>query len=66
MPIRAHVHLLGGYSAHADQAGLLAWVAGLPRPPRQLRLVHGDATAKAMLAGLLRQRYPGTEVLIPG
>ncbi|MBQ0943114.1 MBL fold metallo-hydrolase [Ideonella sp. 4Y16] len=65
VPIRAHVHLLGGYSAHADQAGLLAWVAGLPRPPRQLRLVHGDATAKAMLAGLLRQRYPGTEVLIP-
>jgi len=66
VPIQARVHTLGGYSAHADQAQLLAWVAALPRPPRQLRLVHGDEPAKAALAELLRQRWPDTEVLIPG
>jgi hypothetical protein len=41
-------------------------VAALPRPPRELRLVHGDAAAKSVLAGLLRQRYPQTEVQVPG
>ncbi|MBN8486306.1 MAG: MBL fold metallo-hydrolase [Burkholderiales bacterium] len=65
VPVHARVHTLGGYSAHADQAQLLAWVATLPKPPRELRLVHGDEAAKAALAGLLRQRLPDTQVLIP-
>ena len=65
VPVRAQVHTLGGYSAHADQAGLLAFVAGLPRPPREIRLVHGDDDAKATLARLLRTRCPESQVLVP-
>lgn len=54
-PIRAGVHRLGGYSAHADQAGLLRFVTGMRQWPQEVRLVHGDAEAKAALAALLKQ-----------
>ena len=54
-PIRAGVHRLGGYSAHADQAGLLRFVTGMRHWPQEVRLVHGDAEAKAALAALLKQ-----------
>ncbi len=63
--IRAQVHTLAGYSAHADQADLLNFVTRMRRPPRQVRLVHGDEGAKAALARLLRQRVPGMDVVVP-
>ncbi|MCC7098187.1 MAG: hypothetical protein IT500_01225, partial [Rubrivivax sp.] len=34
-------------------------------PPRQVRLVHGDAAAKQSLAEELRRRHPGMDVVIP-
>jgi metallo-beta-lactamase family protein len=63
--IRAQVHTLAGYSAHADQADLLNFIGRMRQPPRQVRLVHGDDTAKQTLARLIRQRHPGTEVVVP-
>jgi metallo-beta-lactamase family protein len=42
-PIRAGIHTLGGYSAHADQQDLLNFIGRMRRLPRQVRLVHGDA-----------------------
>lgn len=64
--IRAKVHTLGGYSAHADQKDLLNFIGRMRTPPRQVRIVHGDDAAKRTLAGLLRQRHPGIDVVIPG
>lgn len=55
--IRAGVHSIGGYSAHADQAGLVAFVRGMEEWPREIRLVHGEAGAKAALARALEERY---------
>ncbi len=63
--IRAQVHSLGGYSAHADQRDLLNFVEGITQPPQQIRVVHGDSEAKAVLTQRLQQRYPQTEVVIP-
>lgn len=63
--IRASVHTLGGYSAHADQKNLLDFIGRMHTRPRQVRLVHGDDGAKRTLAGLLRQRNPGVEVVVP-
>ncbi len=48
--VRAGVHVLSGYSAHADQKGLLDWVASMEARPRMIRLVHGEAGARAVLA----------------
>ena len=63
--IRAQVHTLAGYSAHADQQDLLHFIGRMRQPPRQVRLVHGDEGAKQALAALIRQRHPGTEVVVP-
>jgi len=63
--IRAQVHRIGGYSAHADQQDLIDFVSGMPTPPPELRLVHGDARAKAALAERLGALLPGTQVVIP-
>lgn len=63
--IRAKVHTLPGFSAHADQKDLLGFVGRMRKPPRQVRLVHGDEEAKATLAELLRQQNPGVEVVVP-
>jgi metallo-beta-lactamase family protein len=45
-PIRAKVHTLTGYSAHADQSDLLKFVQGIPEKPKEIRLVHGEALAQ--------------------
>ena len=53
--IQARVHSLSGYSAHADQADLLNYVAGIPVKPAEIRLVHGDPPAKAALTEKLTE-----------
>ncbi len=63
--IRAGIHTLGGFSAHADQKDLLNFVGRIPKPPRQVRIVHGDDPAKATLANRIRQGKMAAEVLIP-
>jgi metallo-beta-lactamase family protein len=63
--IRAGVHTLGGYSAHADQRDLLHFVGRMRHAPGQIRIVHGDEPAKQRLATLLRREHPDAQVLIP-
>lgn len=55
--IRAGIETLGGYSAHADQKGLLNFTTRMRHWPREVRLVHGEAGAKRQLAAALRRRY---------
>ena len=52
--VRAGMHTLGGYSAHADQKGLMDWVASMPEKPGSIRLVHGEARARKALGERLR------------
>jgi metallo-beta-lactamase family protein len=54
--IRAQVHQLSGYSAHADQSDLLRFVEGMQERPKAIRLVHGEEDAKAALQSELEQR----------
>ncbi|MBU3057079.1 MBL fold metallo-hydrolase RNA specificity domain-containing protein [Pseudomonas indica] len=55
--IRAGIATIGGYSAHADRHGLLNFVTRMREWPGEIRLVHGEASAKRALAELLRSRY---------
>jgi len=48
--IKAEVHELTGYSAHADQKDLVNWVNSMERRPNEIRLVHGDAKAREALS----------------
>jgi metallo-beta-lactamase family protein len=56
VPIRAQVHKIGGYSAHADQQNLLDFVAGMQQPPGEIVLVHGEPEAKAALQSQLEAK----------
>ncbi|MEX1221895.1 MAG: MBL fold metallo-hydrolase [Idiomarina sp.] len=62
--VAATIHTLHGYSAHADQQGLLDYVAGMKHLPGEIRLVHGDAEAKKMLAQKLREHF-SVQVTLP-
>jgi metallo-beta-lactamase family protein len=59
IPVKAKVYTIGGFSAHADQAELLAW----QRPTKAERtvLVHGEESVMKGFAPLLE----GTEALMP-
>ena len=54
--IRAQVHTISGYSAHADQADLVRFATRMRRPPDEVRLVHGDDRARMELARLLAEK----------
>ena len=62
--IRARIHQVGGYSAHAGQSDLVAFVSGIPVPPREIRIVHGDPGAKLALKRCF-QSLTGTDIIIP-
>ncbi|OGW37133.1 MAG: MBL fold hydrolase [Nitrospirae bacterium GWC2_56_14] len=53
-PIRAQIHTITGYSAHADQQNLVDFVRAMPEKPRLIKLVHGEPAARRSLAEKLR------------
>ncbi|MFZ6048995.1 MBL fold metallo-hydrolase RNA specificity domain-containing protein [Pseudomonas sp. CR3202] len=55
--IRAGIQTVGGYSAHADQQGLVNFVTRMRHWPDQIRLVHGEQDAKAALSKQLKAHY---------
>lgn len=55
--IEAGVASIGGYSAHADQRGLVKFVTGMRRRPSHIRIVHGEEKAKQALANELKRAY---------
>ncbi len=61
--VRAQIHTLGGFSAHAGQTDLLKWFSALaPARPRVV-LTHGEDTARAALGKLIAERHGLTPVL---
>jgi len=63
--VNAQIKKLEGYSAHADQAGLLKWISSLNKPPKKIFITHGEGDSPKELANLLRDKYPQTDVYIP-
>jgi metallo-beta-lactamase family protein len=49
VPVAAEVINLRQFSAHAGQSELLRWLTGIPAPPRQTYLTHGEPQASAAL-----------------
>lgn len=60
VPVRAEIREIPALSAHADQKGLVDWVASLQSPPRAVSLVHGEPKAREALAAVLRTAYGWT------
>jgi metallo-beta-lactamase family protein len=64
IPVRAHVATLGGFSAHADQSALVAWLSHFRRAPKHLFLVHGEPRASDALAARIKDKL-GWDAYIP-
>ena len=61
--VKAQVHTLGGFSAHAGQTDLLAWFSAIaPAKPRVV-LTHGEDGPREALAKKIQQRFKLVSVL---
>lgn len=63
--INAGIHVISGYSAHADQENLLRFIRRIRKKPREIRIVHGDGAVKEVFAQKVREICPEANVLIP-
>ena len=64
IPVRASIHTMGGFSAHADQKGLLEWYGVMaPSRPRTI-ITHGEDRARTVFAGLIESQF-GTKAECP-
>jgi metallo-beta-lactamase family protein len=57
VPVRAEVVNLRQFSAHAGRSELLRWLTGLPAPPKQIYLTHGEPAAAASLQGAIQSQF---------
>jgi metallo-beta-lactamase family protein len=64
IPVKAAVHTLGGFSAHAGQTELLRWVEQTAKSRPKVFLTHGEARGREPLSKLIRERL-GLKVDLP-
>lgn len=57
--IRAGIHTLSGYSAHADRDGLTRFITRMRHLPGEVRLVHGEDDTRRAFAEHLAQHTGG-------
>ncbi len=63
--LRAQVHVLNGFSGHADHAGLMEWVGAFKRRPESIFLVHGERDTADALKNSLQDVLNYKDVHIP-
>lgn len=62
--VKAKIHGLGGFSAHAGQTDLLRWLEPMAHDKPRVVLVHGEPHPMNMLAQKIRQQF-GIEPQLP-
>ena len=55
--VRAKIHTLGGFSAHAGATELIEWVDPLVRNGAKVVLTHGEEDSREALGARLKERY---------
>ncbi len=55
--VRARIHTLGGFSAHADQKGLLDWLSSFRNPRLEVFVNHGEEKISIGLGEIIRQKF---------
>lgn len=61
--LRAQVHTLGGFSAHAGQTDLLDWFSSLAPSKPKLALTHGEDGPRKALAEQIRKKHRISAIL---
>jgi metallo-beta-lactamase family protein len=64
VPVRAKIETIQGFSAHADQNGLMRWLKSATTAPKRVFLVHGDPEPAKVLADRI-QKEMGWPVTVP-
>ncbi len=64
IPVRAEIIDLPQFSAHAGRGELLRWLSGMPAPPRQTFMVHGEPAAATALQAAIQSKL-GWRVTLP-
>ncbi len=62
--VRAKIHTLGGFSAHADRDHLLEWMGSIRNERLKVFVVHGEEAASLAFAGSIRERF-GYDTHVP-
>jgi metallo-beta-lactamase family protein len=62
--VKAHIHTLGGFSAHADQKGLLDWLAHFKNPEIEVFVTHGEEKISIELGEIIREKF-GFKTAVP-
>lgn len=57
VPVCAEVVEMGQFSAHAGKSELLRWLTGLPSPPKQTYLTHGEPQAARALQAAIQDKF---------
>jgi metallo-beta-lactamase family protein len=57
IPVNAEIVQLGQFSAHAGKSELLRWLTGLPAPPQQTYLTHGEPSAAQSLQSSIQEKF---------
>lgn len=57
IPVRASIHTMGGFSAHAGQSDLLSWFAAVAPSRPRIILTHGEDRARRSLSDLIEARH---------
>ena len=63
---KAEIHNLEGFSGHADRDGLIDWLKGLEKQPKQIFLVHGEMDAKEEFAKSVKEEVGFDTVVVKG
>ena len=64
--VNAEIHNLEGFSGHADQNGLFAWLAHFEQRPKQIFLVHGEEDSKKDFAKLVNEKLSYEPIVVMG
>ena len=67
--IQARIEYVGGYSSHADQKGLMAWLSSMteadsPKKPKKVFVCHGEESSSLGLANKIKSDL-GLAVEVP-
>jgi metallo-beta-lactamase family protein len=63
-PVKARIVQIQGFSAHADRDELLHWLSTLPKPPRKLFVIHGEAETAQSFGRYVHEKT-GWDVAVP-
>jgi metallo-beta-lactamase family protein len=62
--VKAQIHTLGGFSAHAGQTDLLSWFSAIAACQPRVALTHGEDGPRRQLAKLILERH-GLKCALP-